>query len=816
MRVFYYVEVGEKMPEEKYVQLAMMTKESFIEYMNQIKIHQQTHQKNKSKRTIRQFYHDLKAGNETSFFQNSILIEMILFIVSVLMSVLFSRTIDGESSRIFQIMGIIMLIFFICTIVQNRLVTKRLNKQKQDQFNTIQILDNGQWHEMKENKLKVGDIFRLKAGDAVPVDARIILANNLYVSQKTITGNPNPVFKSSMINNKCSANDRVTDYQTLLFSGSRIITGEVEAMVIATKNHTFLNSLFQSMESPRYQTKIEKGLEQYFFDSVIIVAILILIFGIRDGDWLVAVIKGVTILMVSLPIFALFFYRQFLYFRSKNWSNQGVQLNQAKNIEIMGEINTLVIDDFDSNELNDVALIDCYDLDGEVSKQIYHYAVVQSSLYTGAKTAYDQAILNKNKENTLSTDYHLLNEKPSMIQPQSYRSVKFEDEYFRQYSIHIGSFEAIEQSFSQDKQSKYSSQLSLMREQLNTLEEESNHILTIAVQKENSFEFFSDDSFLLLGYLLFEVGGKTEIETYSKITSLIDDDTIICSNLSSLDINQKIQKIKNVERPSIYFNLSDPFIALRQEVDLLVGSSKSWFNQYVQYDVSFTNPSLKLMSEIIKLSKISWANAKAYLSKVIGYQLGMLMTLLLINIILPDLSLTLPQLFFLNIIVSVIFSPLLFRNHSSIFKVEEDAIEQNQLFRSVCVNLLGNIFLLLMIFIVRSFNEMPLTLSIESHIEIYLQTIHTIWFLFIVGTQWGIAAIFILDKFNRKDLDRKIVVYGTILVGLCFISTMHPIVRDLFSFNRLTILEWLLVLVSIIIYNKLNNHSNNHSNKLHK
>ncbi len=795
------------MPEEKYIQLAKMSKIDFVEYMNQMTSRDHG-QRISQKTTVTQVFNRLKTVARSSFFGDSVLIMIVLCVFSCLMYGFSERSVNEVNRSVFLMMGILYLIIAVCLILQDISVKRGVNQKNHAHSNTIDVLNNSQWQPIRENKLNVGKVFRLKAGDDVPVDARIILSKNLYVSQNNITGNPNPIFKSSMLTSELTEGTSVTDYQTLLFSGSRIITGEVEAIVIAPLESSFVMSGFQILKQPHYQTNIEMSIKKFFIETLGISAILIMVFGIKNGDWLTAVINSVSIWIVSWPFLALFFYQQFLYFKAKTWEgNHGIQFNQINNIEKTGEMQTLILDDFPKAESTHLDLVGSYNLSGEVSEQISHYAFVQSLLYTGSQTAYDQAILNQLNHQLLPDEYHLLNERPSMIQPRSHRSITFEDAYFSQYTIHIGEMESIEEHFvhassSCDEKKHESTQLSSLKEQINILKENGYLVLALAIQKGNPFDVSSDEANLLLGYLVFE---ENNAETIEEELSLSDGNNLSTISFSDRSYSEKYDEIRSFgseNSPIGYFSWSNPFVVLRQELDLMMGLAFSWFDQYYQYDVSLMNPSLKTLAKTIKLSKYSIENVKSYFFKVVSYQLSMMLTILLIHISIPGLSLTLTQLFLLNMVISFIFLPVLILDNTHLASTIDENDRKNSLFTSVLLNVFGNIILLIMMLVLFSLQEaFPLSYlsNIKTQGTFSFEKIHTVWFVFVVGSQWSVAISTIIKKTSKRSI-YQIVGWGTLLVGVFFVVMMHPIVRETLAFHFMTPLDWIFVVIGVVIY----------------
>ena len=84
------------------------------------------------------------------------------------------------------------------------------------------------------DELVPGDVIRLRAGDAVPADARILTAEWLEVDESSLTGESLPVVKDAAPTFALGLADRTS----MLYDGSSVAAGEAIAVVVATGSAT--------------------------------------------------------------------------------------------------------------------------------------------------------------------------------------------------------------------------------------------------------------------------------------------------------------------------------------------------------------------------------------------------------------------------------------------------------------------------------------------------------------------------------------------------------------------------------------------------
>jgi magnesium-transporting ATPase (P-type) len=98
----------------------------------------------------------------------------------------------------------------------------------------------GEWLEIGAEELVPGDIVRLKSGDRVPADLRLLEAINLRIEESALTGESVPVAKSP---EPVDAGAVVGDRRCLAFSGTLVAAGRGLGVVVATGPATELGRI---------------------------------------------------------------------------------------------------------------------------------------------------------------------------------------------------------------------------------------------------------------------------------------------------------------------------------------------------------------------------------------------------------------------------------------------------------------------------------------------------------------------------------------------------------------------------------------------
>ncbi|MBK8462674.1 MAG: HAD-IC family P-type ATPase [Nigerium sp.] len=103
-----------------------------------------------------------------------------------------------------------------------------------------QVQRDGTWSNADSSTLVPGDVIRVRSGDRVPADARILLQANLQVDEAALTGESVPAVKNV---ESVGADAGVGDRSSMLFSGTIVATGNADAVVTATGANTEIGQI---------------------------------------------------------------------------------------------------------------------------------------------------------------------------------------------------------------------------------------------------------------------------------------------------------------------------------------------------------------------------------------------------------------------------------------------------------------------------------------------------------------------------------------------------------------------------------------------
>ena len=150
---------------------------------------------------------------------------------------------------------------------------------------------DGAWTHCNAAELVPGDIVRVRLGDIVPADIKLLDGDYLSVDQSALTGESLPV-------------DRHAD--EVIYSGSVARQGEMTGVVYATGAHTYLGrtaQLVQKAGAPSHFQKAVLSIGDYLiYVSIALVVVLVGVELMRGLPWLDLVQFALILTVASIPV----------------------------------------------------------------------------------------------------------------------------------------------------------------------------------------------------------------------------------------------------------------------------------------------------------------------------------------------------------------------------------------------------------------------------------------------------------------------------------------------------------------------------------
>ena len=152
---------------------------------------------------------------------------------------------------------------------------------------SARVRRDGRWKTVPARQVVPGDVVRLRIGEIVPADARLLEGDPMQVDQSALTGESLPVERGE--------GDDV-------YSGSIVRRGEMEALVYATGAGTYFGRTARMVEEARVVSHFQRAVLK-IGDFLIVIAIalvaLILVVALFRGDPMLTTLEFALVLTVA-------------------------------------------------------------------------------------------------------------------------------------------------------------------------------------------------------------------------------------------------------------------------------------------------------------------------------------------------------------------------------------------------------------------------------------------------------------------------------------------------------------------------------------
>src|SRR5271166_4931366 len=150
---------------------------------------------------------------------------------------------------------------------------------------------DGKWVNPAARELVPGDAIRLRLGDIVPADARLLDGDEISVDQSALTGESLPATRKS--------GDAV-------FSGSIVRRGEIDALVYATGGKTYFGKTAELVETAVTVSHFQKAvlkIGDYLIVLALMLVAVVIGLGIYRGEPILTVLQFALVLTVAaIPV----------------------------------------------------------------------------------------------------------------------------------------------------------------------------------------------------------------------------------------------------------------------------------------------------------------------------------------------------------------------------------------------------------------------------------------------------------------------------------------------------------------------------------
>jgi Mg2+-importing ATPase len=266
---------------------------------------------------------------------------------------------------------------------------------------TATVLRDGQADELPVMQLVPGDVVLLSAGNLVPADAHLLEANDFFVNQAQLTGEPYPVEKRALPSDEARSAaapaDWVLEAVDTVFMGSSVVSGSARVLIGRTGSSTALGQIAVSLADQAPPTAFEIGTRRFGM-LIMRLTVLLVLFTLLVNvalhrslleSFLFAVALAVGLTPELLPMVV----SVTLTRGALRMATLKVIVKRPSAIQDMGAMDVLCTDKTGTLTEARIRLERHVDAGGQDNPQVLALAYLNSYFESGLKSPLDDAIL---------------------------------------------------------------------------------------------------------------------------------------------------------------------------------------------------------------------------------------------------------------------------------------------------------------------------------------------------------------------------------------------------------------------------------------
>ncbi|HUJ16517.1 MAG TPA: magnesium-translocating P-type ATPase [Nitrospirota bacterium] len=257
------------------------------------------------------------------------------------------------------------------------------------------VLRDGKEHEINLSDIVPGDIVLLNAGSIIPADLRLLVAKDFFVSQSALTGESMAVEKTAEV--RVMSDQSAWELPNACFLGSSVTSGTARGVVINTGTRTLFGSIAERLAERREDTSFDKGVRSFTWLMIRFMVVMVLavyfIVGLTKGDWVEALLFGLSIAVGLTPEMLPMIVTVNLAKGALTMARKKVVVKRLPSIQNFGAIDVLCTDKTGTLTQDRVVLEQHVDITGHPSEDVLNYTYLNSYYQTGLRNLIDRAVL---------------------------------------------------------------------------------------------------------------------------------------------------------------------------------------------------------------------------------------------------------------------------------------------------------------------------------------------------------------------------------------------------------------------------------------
>ena len=291
------------------------------------------------------------------------------------------------------IIGVIVLASCVLSFTQEYGASRAMEALQQRISRKAIVLRDSSERTVDVEEIVPGDVVCLSAGNLVPVDGVILEARDFNVSESVLTGETFPVVKCA---GRSAPDAGIAQRTNAVFTGTSVRSGTAKVLAVATGARTEFASIAEALERRIPETEFARGIRRfgYLMTEIMLVIVILVFFAnvMLHRPFIESLLFSLALAVGLTPELLPAIISVTLARGARTMAAGGVIVRRLDAIENLGSMDLLCTDKTGTLTEGVIHLDGSFDVEGNASKDVLLWALLNATLQTGLKNPLDEAI----------------------------------------------------------------------------------------------------------------------------------------------------------------------------------------------------------------------------------------------------------------------------------------------------------------------------------------------------------------------------------------------------------------------------------------
>lgn len=265
------------------------------------------------------------------------------------------------------IIAALLVVNAIIGFTQEQKASKAVELLRKKLQVNARVLRDGKWNLIPARELVPGDIVRVRAGDFVPADLKIVSETDVEVDQSALTGESLPVVRKT---------------GEILYSGSIVRRNEATAVVVKTGSKTYFGKTTELVQMARPKLHMEqittRIVDYLLLIVIILIAAMFVVVYLRGLNIINVIPLALVLIVFAVPVALPAMFTVSMAVGSLEIAKKGALITRLSAIEDAASMDTVCADKTGTLTMNKLSITNLLPMNGCSEEELALFGALAS------------------------------------------------------------------------------------------------------------------------------------------------------------------------------------------------------------------------------------------------------------------------------------------------------------------------------------------------------------------------------------------------------------------------------------------------------